>query len=292
MSGLVRACSSYGSFIQRAMRLTHKLLEQGYIKERLKSSLRKFYGRYGDLIKQYGVSQMLNDILWPDLIQWQPPTDQTLYRTRPFTEFWVVSIEHLRWVWHAERGRLLIQTSGPVPLGLAFFRTCRYFSGLCSSNIPRYFLDFALYWLFSFWCPVYSSLTVLRGTPTLWYLEVDISNMKCDSVSTLLPNTRVVRFLPTHCSNRMGLKSWASHFNYPCLPVMNLTCIPPSAPSTWALPSCSSLQSDEKVVKLHLLLSLHFMHTVHKATKCDISIYMYMYYITLQVNVLCQKHRS
>ena len=25
------------------------------------------------------------------------------------------------------------------------FRTCRYFTGLCSSNIPRYFLDFALY---------------------------------------------------------------------------------------------------------------------------------------------------
>ena len=25
------------------------------------------------------------------------------------------------------------------------FRTCRYFSGLCSSNIPRYFLDFTLY---------------------------------------------------------------------------------------------------------------------------------------------------
>ena len=25
----------------------------------------------------------------------------------------------------------------------SFFRTCRYFSGLCSSNISRYFLDFA-----------------------------------------------------------------------------------------------------------------------------------------------------
>ena len=24
------------------------------------------------------------------------------------------------------------------------FRNCRYFTGLCSSNIPRYFLDFAL----------------------------------------------------------------------------------------------------------------------------------------------------
>ena len=44
---------------------SNKLLEQGYVKERLKSSLRKFYGRYGDLIKQYEVSlsQMLNDIL-------------------------------------------------------------------------------------------------------------------------------------------------------------------------------------------------------------------------------------
>ena len=117
-----RACSSYGCFILRATRLSNKLLEQGNDKERLKSSLRMFYGRYGDLIKQYEVSlsQILNDILWPDHIQWQPPTDQTLYRTRPFTEFWVVSIEHLRRVWHADRGRLLLRTPGPVPLGLAY----------------------------------------------------------------------------------------------------------------------------------------------------------------------------
>ena len=102
-----RACPSYWCFILRGTRLSNKLLEQGYVKERLKSLLRKFYGRYGDLIKQYEVSlsQMLNDILWPDHIQWQPPTDQTLYRTRPLTEIWVVSIEHLRRVWHADRGR-------------------------------------------------------------------------------------------------------------------------------------------------------------------------------------------
>ena len=48
-----RACSSYGCYILRATRLSNKLLEQGYVKERLKSSLRKFYGRYGDLFKQY-----------------------------------------------------------------------------------------------------------------------------------------------------------------------------------------------------------------------------------------------
>ena len=48
-----KACSSYKCIILRAARLSCKLLEQGYVRERLKSSLRKFYGRYGDLIKHY-----------------------------------------------------------------------------------------------------------------------------------------------------------------------------------------------------------------------------------------------
>ena len=95
----------------------YKLLEQGYVKERLKSSLRKFYGRYGDLIKQYEVSP-LTTVTWAYTMTF--PTDQTLYRTRLFTEFWEVSIEHLRRVWHAGRGRLLLRTPGPVPLGLAY----------------------------------------------------------------------------------------------------------------------------------------------------------------------------
>ena len=80
-----------------------------------------------DLIKQYEVSlsQMLNDILWPDHnIRWQPPTDQTLYRTRPFIEFRVVSIEHLPRVWHADRGRLLLRTPGPVPFGICICSSC------------------------------------------------------------------------------------------------------------------------------------------------------------------------
>ena len=59
-----RACS-YECFVLRATRLSNKLLEQGYVKECLKSSLKMFYGRYGDLIKRYEVpfSRMLNDIL-------------------------------------------------------------------------------------------------------------------------------------------------------------------------------------------------------------------------------------
>ena len=66
-----RACSSYEYFILRAERLSSKLLGQGYVMERLKSSLRTLYGRYGDLIKHYEVplSQMLHDIMGYDHIQ-------------------------------------------------------------------------------------------------------------------------------------------------------------------------------------------------------------------------------
>ena len=98
-----RACSSYECFILRARRLSSKLLKQGYLVERLKSSFRKFYGRYGDLIEQYGVtlSRMLNDILTLDQ-QWLPyrsdfPRLSTNFMTfipsLTFTELWVVSME-------------------------------------------------------------------------------------------------------------------------------------------------------------------------------------------------------
>ena len=67
-----------------------KLLKQGYLAERLKSSFRKFYGRYGDLIQQYEVSLswMLNGILILDQ-QWLPnqsdfpPISWPWYRSRP-----------------------------------------------------------------------------------------------------------------------------------------------------------------------------------------------------------------
>ena len=63
----VRVCSSYECFL-RARRLSSKLLKQGYLVERLISSFRKFYWRYGDLVQQYEVtlSRMLNDILTLD----------------------------------------------------------------------------------------------------------------------------------------------------------------------------------------------------------------------------------
>ena len=53
-----------------------------------KSSLRKFYGRYGDLTKQYEapLSRMLHDILDDDHIQWNPPL------IGHYTNFWPLLI--------------------------------------------------------------------------------------------------------------------------------------------------------------------------------------------------------
>ena len=89
-----RACSSYECFILRARRLSSKLLKQGYLVERLKSSFRKFYGRYGDLIQQYEVSlsRMLNDFLTLDQ-QWLPnqsdfsPISWPWYRVWPSSNY-------------------------------------------------------------------------------------------------------------------------------------------------------------------------------------------------------------
>ena len=69
-----RANSSNECFILRTVRLSNKLLGQGYVKERLRSSLRKFYGRYGDLFKQYEapLSRLLHDILDDDHLPWHP----------------------------------------------------------------------------------------------------------------------------------------------------------------------------------------------------------------------------
>ena len=92
-----RACSSYECFILRARRLSSKLLKQGYL--RLKSSFRKFYGRYGDLIQQYEVSlsRMLNDILTLDQ-QWLPNQSDFPQFSWPWYRLWPSPIyEWLPW---------------------------------------------------------------------------------------------------------------------------------------------------------------------------------------------------
>ncbi|KAK3097858.1 hypothetical protein FSP39_013889 [Pinctada imbricata] len=50
-----RASTKYTDFVLRARRLSDKLLSQGYVCDRLTSSLRKFYGRYEELVIHYDV---------------------------------------------------------------------------------------------------------------------------------------------------------------------------------------------------------------------------------------------
>ena len=85
-----RACSSYECFILRASRLSSKLLKQGYLAERLKSSFRKFMVDTGILFSymKYPSQECLNDILILDQ-QWLsnqsdfPPISRPLYRAWP-----------------------------------------------------------------------------------------------------------------------------------------------------------------------------------------------------------------
>ena len=51
-----RACSHYTDFIYRSVLLTQKLLQQSYEEDRLKLTLRKFYGHHHDLVDPYDVS--------------------------------------------------------------------------------------------------------------------------------------------------------------------------------------------------------------------------------------------
>jgi hypothetical protein len=55
--------TSYQDFLDRGLLLTRKLLNQGFLLVKLKSSLRRIYGPHHDLVDRYGisVSQMTTD---------------------------------------------------------------------------------------------------------------------------------------------------------------------------------------------------------------------------------------
>ena len=57
-----RACGSYQDFLDRGLLLTKKLLNQGFLLVKFKSSLRKLYERHHDLVNRY-VSQTTTDVL-------------------------------------------------------------------------------------------------------------------------------------------------------------------------------------------------------------------------------------
>ena len=123
-----RACSSYECFILRATRLSNKLLEQGYVRKRLKSSLKKFLVDTGILSNNTKFLSHECLMTFCSLTKYNdnPPQSRfytnlwPFYRTRPSTDLREVSIEHLRRASHTDRGRLLPGHLVPSHLGLAY----------------------------------------------------------------------------------------------------------------------------------------------------------------------------
>ena len=124
--------------------------------ERLKSSLRKFYGRYEDLIKHYEVtlSQMLHDILGHDHIQWHPNWSDITPICELITELDLIIDSDLitkfrmlhrtlQWVRLANRGRLLLRTPGTVQFGTCIWSNVEtILSWTCHVNGP---FEFRIY---------------------------------------------------------------------------------------------------------------------------------------------------
>ena len=66
MSQLIRyarASIKYEDFLARGKLLTNKLLTQGYVKPKLITVIKKFYGRHHDVVLKYdvSVSKLIND---------------------------------------------------------------------------------------------------------------------------------------------------------------------------------------------------------------------------------------
>jgi len=56
-----RACGFYYDFLDRGLLITRKLLNQGFLMVKLKSSLRKFYGTHHDLFNPLSVPIITKD---------------------------------------------------------------------------------------------------------------------------------------------------------------------------------------------------------------------------------------
>ena len=96
------------------------------------------------------------------------------------------------------------------------FRTCRYFTGLCSSNISRYFFDFALpfsRFRYAFlwplrWLLVYGQDFIHIFKMYMSICTTSVWNGKIGSF-TILPH-KLRRFLLQHRPSQIGLQSWCN----------------------------------------------------------------------------------
>ena len=171
----------------------------GYVRERFKSYLMKYYDRYGDLIQHYYVSlsQMLHDILGHDHIQWHPQltpicdliTELNLITDFDLiTKFWDVSRTLQRRVRLANIWHLLLQKPDTDPIG-----TC-----ICS-NAETIFLS--CFRVLSFDCLCLTSTKacrwhqVIQVKPTNVYITLLKRGPECYSLLKNSEHRQIIRSL-------------------------------------------------------------------------------------------------
>ena len=200
--------------------------------------MRKFYDRCGDLIKQYEVPlwRIINDILWLDYIQWQSTTDKTLYQAvtlLPNSTFYRISRGFCRTFETGvacRRGRLLLRTPGPVPLGLAyvllvetnpFFRIFRYFFRTMLFKDPSVLSRFSynntfLYAHFQYlaaWCP-----SCILPSDFL-FLTISFNKfIRIDAMLSVL--SRFIQLYTSKKSVTINVNLWIIDTLFPCTQIL------------------------------------------------------------------------
>jgi hypothetical protein len=158
-----RACGSYQDFLDGGLLLTRKLLNQGFLLVKLKSSLRKFYGRHHDLVDRYWIF-VINDHGYVPLV---------VSTSRSFPHSWLIT----GFVTRLTRRESLVEqelltlpkhlSSPPVFSGVRITRYlvfCVYFVDRCLSFCTFSFGYFVVcsFSIYGFWLPLWYLQTLLR----------------------------------------------------------------------------------------------------------------------------------
>ena len=148
-----RACGFYQDFFDRGLLLTRKLLNQGFILVKLKSSLRKFYGRHYDLSRSEsgGFSALKSDSTHHFFTN--ACTKSGLLRFSQFSGCWLILSVYILEFWLS----LCKIVRSSVILLLPLFdkcyeNLCHKWPQTCSScrkHFPAHSSCMAYHWVFS-----------------------------------------------------------------------------------------------------------------------------------------------
>ena len=163
--GFARCCTSVLDFHSKNLQITSKLLTQGYRYHKLRKTFGKFFKSYSELLLKYG------DISFKEYLS-KGISHPVFYGDLVYKLMRVKA-----WVWHANRGRLLLPTPGPVPFGI-----CKC-SLVETTNTQSYITP--VYDIFP-WCDFLPTLTLLLN---IGFHRAFATGVACRQVTLTPPDT-------------------------------------------------------------------------------------------------------